>query len=368
MHKWRGGGIWGSLRKHVAWEVKHHEKINEVLLQEGYSTRLKLLHDLMGGGSLLRLLVEYSILVILLIALDMLITGYLPHLLSQSFPGFETSDKETSDKIRSILDAGTSNFLGAQATLIGLIFPIAIGLVTLLVQREGSGSTNSDIQVYYNETFAYPVGVSCLGLIIVLAMQTFWPEHYPFHLDGKVCDNLVLKSALSLLHLLWFIINCIGLWHFLKTSLDFVQPRERTALRKKFAANHVIPSEISQHLRQSLYFNAPRLILEKTDDSVSNVILGGGGSLGSIPEVQITFLRPVILIDVRLKLLAFVIKNWSIRANGASDKKDYLSFPINIGEEVKGKAMLCARSGDAPLKSLEKWLIKRSFVFRRKKQ
>jgi hypothetical protein len=76
--------------------------------------------------------------------------------------------------IAPLLKDATSYFLGAQVTMIGLLFPIAIALVTLIVQREDASSTVSDVQVYYHQTLAYQIGASGIALSIVLAVQLLW--------------------------------------------------------------------------------------------------------------------------------------------------------------------------------------------------
>jgi hypothetical protein len=38
--------------------------------------------------------------------------------------------------------------LTIQATLIAIVFPIAVALVTIIVQRPHASSTNADVQIY----------------------------------------------------------------------------------------------------------------------------------------------------------------------------------------------------------------------------
>ena len=102
----------------------------------------------MGNRSLFKLIAEYILLAILLAALDTFVT--------KNWPDFLSAWSYTStavEKIKDLLGEAIPTLLTVQAALIWLVFPVAIGLVTLLVQRKGSGSTNANIQVYYKRTF-----------------------------------------------------------------------------------------------------------------------------------------------------------------------------------------------------------------------
>lgn len=69
-------------------------------------------------------------------------------------------------------------------TLIGLIFPIAVGLVTLIVQRQQTSNTSAHVQIYYWESFAYGVGASGIAFVIVLVVQFFWLVRFLIHRGG----------------------------------------------------------------------------------------------------------------------------------------------------------------------------------------
>lgn len=364
-HKWKGGGVWGSLRKRVAQEVNEHVRKNAALQEERYPYKTRALKNLLGNGSLFKLLFEYAVLVALIIILDRFVSHNWPEFLSV----WKNGNSDTAETIKEIMKEATSGFMGAQATLIGLVFPVAIGLVTLLVQREGAASTNSDIKVYYHEALAYPVGVSSVALIIVLSAQTFWPSLCPFYLVQGETENLFYKAMLSLFHLSWFALNCVGLWHFLKTSLDFVYPSARAKLRKKFAANNVVPSEISKQLMVNLYLNVPSIVLGEQTDDDPDVMVGMGGGFSSKPEI-VVHMKKSTLVDLRVRPFSWVLKNWMKRARNIkkdNSEKPNLIFPIELGKVVEGNTEICSVRGTVHLNKIEKFIIKKSFVFRRVK-
>jgi hypothetical protein len=136
---------------------------------------MKVLRTFYGQRGLLGFLLPYIVLVVLLIVAEMILKGQWQVLI----PSWSNDQR-----IGPFLKDVTSYFLAAQVVMVGLLFPIAVGLVTLIVQREDASSTVSDIQVYYGETLAYRIGASGIALSIVLAAQLFWPAQFAIHRLG----------------------------------------------------------------------------------------------------------------------------------------------------------------------------------------
>ena len=84
-----------------------------------------------GHRGLLGFLIPYTVLVALLVGTEIIVTNWWPNLI----PSWSNNQS-----IGSLLKDVTSDFLGAQVVMVGLLFPIAVGLVTLIVQREDRAS------------------------------------------------------------------------------------------------------------------------------------------------------------------------------------------------------------------------------------
>jgi len=371
---WQGGGVFGSLRKHVQHQISLHKKTNKALLSQKYSLGIRVVRALLGNGSLFRLLLGYLALVAVFMLYEFLLTKYFPDLLP-CWGGGSYAANHIKD-IKELLKDTSTAILSAQATMIGLIFPVAIGLVTLLVQRETGGS-NADINIYYEETLARSVGASSLALTLIVTTQILWPFHFSFHLAHLGSENLIFKSLLTIFHILWFALNLIGLWHFLKASLDFVRPESRAKMRKMFTANRLVPDELQGRLLQNIYMNSPQVFLNRHEGTQQglSVLFGIGSTLSSIPIVSIDVSRPVRLVDVRMRLLFFVLERWVSRLPDknktihryGSGNRSSLVFPPQLGKAYKGNIVLCAGSESANLTSFEKLLIKFSFCFKRER-
>ncbi|MCG8085687.1 MAG: hypothetical protein JAZ13_08225 [Candidatus Thiodiazotropha taylori] len=360
-----GGGIFGSLSKHVARIVKEHQHSNMALIAERYTLGAKLLSNLLGKDSLIKLLFLYIIFLILLLILEKCIV--------YNFWYFRIDliiEKDKIDQVINVLSVINTVFLTVQVTMIALIFPVAIALVTFLVERQGA-SSDTDIQLYYKESFAYDVGRNSISLVVILSFIAFWPSQYLPSSPQIRTINLFTTSVLSIVHLLWLSINIFGIWYFLKTSLNFVQPTSRAKLRKRFASIHVVPREIAHNLMQNIYLNSSNLMFGETVSRGSNIkiMFGHGYGLQTKPEVIVNFRHPVRLVDVRMRVVYFICKRWLSKLDKHNhETKDFITFPTELDVVTSGDIILCARSGGPALNHLDKILVKFAFRFERDKK
>ncbi len=355
----------GSLRYRVAQEVKEHLQTNPAILSARVPWSMKILRAFYGQRGLLGFLIPYVVLVALFVAAEIIVARQWPTLI----PSW-SNDQSIGPLLKDV----TSYFLGAQVVMIGLLFPIAVGLVTLIVQREDASSTVSDIQVYYGETLAYRIGASGIALSIVLAAQLLWPAQFAIHRLGYGTPSEFFKVVLTAAHLLWLVVNFSALWHFLLTSLSFMRPAERALLRRRFAASVSIPDDLSERLKKALYANAGQSILGEWD---TGAIDDGGPSLlfgsdldewGEI-EIAEPAISKKVLVDVWMRPLGWAVRNWLKRcekqgADAAQSRSGpTLVFPPDWRRPMPDDGIICRRSHGVPLNALERFLIRQSFRF-----
>ena len=367
--EWGKGGPFGSLRKRVAWEVKEHLRTNAAIKSTRAPLRMRVLQTILAERGLFKFLTLYGLFLVLLVAAEISVAQYCAYLVP--------SWTNASD-IALLLKDATSYFLGAQVTMIGLLFPIAVGLVTLIVQREDASSTVSDVQIYYHQTLAYQVGASGIALSIVLAIQLLWPVQFVAHRFGFGTSGQLFKMILTASHLVWLILNFVALWHFLATSLSFIRPTERDLMRRRFAARVSIPQDISALLANWLYIGARKYLLRRAgestdDDAPPSILLGSDiGEWGTIevtaPQSAGKFLR-----DVWMKPLGWAIRRWWKRClKNTPDGFPYganptLLFGPALDQPLDEGAAICRRNHGVPLSRIERRVIKTCFRFKRAK-
>jgi hypothetical protein len=350
VNDWIKGEILGSLRNMVTQEVRKHGKTNAAFLQNRTSFAIKWLHFFFSGCGILTFLVWYvaSILLSFLIEVGFKITY-----LSFVFPGADDPN------VSSFLKDLTSYFLGAQTVMIGLLFPIAVGLVTLIVQREGASSTIADVQVYYSESLAYGIGASGIALSIVLAFQLAW--QFMAHLLEFENAGQLSTFLLTLIHLVWLTINFMGLWHFLAVSLSFVRPGKRAQLRRRFATNVSIPEDLFDRLFEQTYRNAIASVLPGSDEF---------GEQGDV-EIADPKLSGKFMYDVWMNPLRWAARRWRKRCDRQSSSSHQsasdptLVFTAGPRRALPEGGILCRRKSGVPLSSFEKFVIRRCFRLKR---
>lgn len=235
----------GGLREEVAREVRRHLRTNPAIRNVPQPFGYRMLKRFYGKGGLLSFLLRYAGLYAIIMAGCAAIVSL--------FPGWVPDLSLAVDHTPIMKDA-TSYFLAAQAVMIGLLFPVAIGVVTLITQREDASSTVADLQVYYNESFAFGVGASGIALSIALAIHVFLPVRYVFEYWGLYQAGTYFEVALLVTHLLLLLSNFTALWHFLFTSLSFVRPAQRALMRRRHAALVAIPYNLPAQLLTHEYY------------------------------------------------------------------------------------------------------------------
>jgi hypothetical protein len=149
----------------------------------------------------------------------------------------------SGDTLKSFLKDAAGYLITAQVGMLGIV-SIAVGLVTLIAQRDERSSTNTDIRLYYVEALAYEVVASSAALLVVLCIQILWPIHFGLHKLGLGTSDLCFKVVLTAVHVVWVSINISAFAQFLATSLRFVEPSAREQMRERYTANVVIPNDL----------------------------------------------------------------------------------------------------------------------------
>lgn len=274
----------------------------------------------------------------------------------------------SSDQLRQTLRDFMAYLLGAQVTIVGLIFPLALGMVTLIVQREEGSSTNSDIQLYYDQSLAYAVGTSGIALATALVASIAEPLHPALRLVGQggAADPATLLLTIALAA--WMLVNFLATWRFLIVSLAFIRLQDRARLRRQFAATSVIPSNLANHIATQRFFALRELGQNEDADEGAPTFVEIWHDQSAAPAVQRTFSYPHILTDVwRLPLrLALALWRWRSSRAGKDQVEEgspRLFVDLSLGAEVENKVVTIRSKGGLPLNFIELALLNASLRF-----
>ncbi|MDX2145211.1 MAG: hypothetical protein SFV19_17785 [Rhodospirillaceae bacterium] len=366
MDDWKAGGWLGSLGLRVAREIEEHLKTNPTIRGARQPLRMRFLLLLFGERRLLGFLLPYALLVVALVAAEVILAWCCNDLLPQW---------TAAEKISPLLKDVTSYFLGAQVTAIGLLFPIAVALVTLIVQRGDNSSTISEVQIYFSETLAYQVGASGIALSIVLGVQLLWSMQFTVHYFFEAGTSLqFFKIVLTCVHMVWFSVNLAAIWHFLFASLSYIRPAERAVMRKRFTAQYAIPADLKERLTHLFYEGAATSILPESKKTLSDpkapsFFFGHDFRDWEYTEITDQGAAGKYLKDVWMRPLGWAIRRWYTRCKASPNKNKHyasgpaLCFPVNFFTQGAQDGVVCRRQNGVPLDYLERFIIKHAFRY-----
>lgn len=273
----------------------------------------------------------------------------------------------SGDSLSGLLKDFAGFFLATQVGILAIV-AVAVGVVTFIVQENDGPGAASNIRLYYSEGFAYELTQSGVALLLILIGQLFWPAQILLHMFGLGTNDLVFEVELTLTHSLWLALNVCLFLFFIITSLNFLDPVARAVMRKQYTASVGIPGDLSEKLFDHFYRASSAELFDNVDRAKDPTI--GFHPLHYIsndPIVEMVklFKRPVILYDLRLGLLAWVIRSWLKRSKAPGrDGLPSLVFPGEVGGEDDDEVRLVLRDGGAPLRRWDRLIVNHSFQFR----
>lgn len=265
-----------------------------------------------------------------------------------------------TDEQASVRDFWTVSIgvLGVQAALVGLVFPLVIAFVGLL--NQGRASFASRLTVYIESSSAIFVGVSSLLLCVVIASQL------PF--AAKMGDA---GAAMTLLNLAWFAINVAALAHFVLRTIAFLHPARRAPIMRAYVANVIWPRELIGTVTANRWGNVVAYGYLPAGDEADPFAQGERARTwysalwdGGEPRVSRRLHRKMRLVDVRLAMLAPIVRAWLALARETDDGQvhDFV-IPLEPGRDYEGNQVLARAT--LPLDLVARWAVRASLRFRR---
>ena len=231
-----GRGWSGSLRRRVAHEIRLHRAENRAMRRTRYSLVERGVRAVLAGHSFGWFVGTYVAVALAIFLAGALFTLYAPWVLPNA------TDRSGID---GFLKDATSYLIAAQVGLLAVV-SVAVGLVTLIAQRDDRASTNTDIRLYYDGALAYEVVGSSVALLLILCVQIFWPLHLIAHGLGFQQSDLFDKLSLTGLHVVWLVVNITAFAQIIAITLRFVEPKAREQLRERRCTSE-LAAKMLQH-------------------------------------------------------------------------------------------------------------------------
>lgn len=258
---------------------------------------------------------------------------------------------------------GSAYFIGlwsVQAAIAALVYPIVIAFVTVLLQL--SNNAKADLYIYLHDSSATPAGLSALLLIVAMGLQYVGLPYVPKE----------TVFAWSVIDALWFAFNTAITIRFLLHTFDFILPSKRDDIVRRYAINVAWPAEVRAHLAKHIFLTStaaglipgPNYAEQKGD--APSVLPGQYGVKQGEPCVTLHLHKEKALIDIRFKLLSWVIGRWKLRAD-LQPEATVFEIPLTPFETYEGDVILVSLQGKTSLTKAEKFILRHAFVFGRPK-
>ncbi|WP_247754170.1 hypothetical protein [Citrobacter freundii] len=132
------------------------------------------------------------------------------------------------------LSGWMSNLLGSQLTIIGIVFPLVVGLISVLFQKKSARiHIQSAYQLHSGYLFAGLSGLSLAAFIVLGGMTLSVGDRY-------------LNTAFAVTAFVWMLFNIIlSIWFFV-SSLNVLDESKRDRLMNKFFLSQIVDDYIQK--------------------------------------------------------------------------------------------------------------------------
>ncbi|QCB43319.1 hypothetical protein E5673_14695 [Sphingomonas sp. PAMC26645] len=275
-------------------------------------------------------------------------------------------------EISSIVTSVPGVAITAQTGALAVI-TLSLALVALVSQRDDA---TGDIQIYYHHSLAYEIASSCLALVIVLTVQAAWPLHVAAHALWDLPEDGATKFVLTIMHVVWLVLNVAAVGHFIVVTFNFVQRPSRERMRQQYVVDTLLGPDVRRRLRAQLYPVTVAAMVGSPDAVHERVTVGVVPFFGrdnGTDEVVTRLPASTTLSDIWLPLLEWAIRSWSRRANGAEPVSEpsgrlaavvpALRLPVGFDQSVGGEVSICQRRGPVAMNRLERLAVLVAFRF-----
>ncbi len=245
-----------------------------------------------------------------------------------------------------------STFLSGQLTILGVLFPLVIGLVGFLLQEK---TASRAIWTVYNRYSGFMfTGFSGLGLSLVIITGKYFEPHIPiyWYLSVSICSSF------------WLIFNLLLTGWFLNATFKIIQERTRGKLLIRYTINE----SFIQDIKKRLSYLIPQQVIEKNlidcmDDGkveVETIRFSREGELTYSPE----FSKKKYLgnISFRILNLSIYLLTKFNRTTINETEKPRIVIPETLDNRAKKKFDLLVYKG-LTLNPLIKVLLRLSYSY-----
>jgi len=131
--------------------------------------------------------------------------------------------------------------LNVQTTLVGFVYPVVIGFVSILLQWRHSAK--SRLKIYLVDSAALLIGFSSIFLILMIVIHRLLMAYVP----QKVSIAWILFDSF------WLCLNIIGYMFFIYRTIAFIIPDIHNKIIKEYLVNIAWPDKLKVYTIDNIY-------------------------------------------------------------------------------------------------------------------
>lgn len=244
----------------------------------------------------------------------------------------------------TLLSGWMSNLLGSQLTIIGIVFPLVVGLISVLFQKKSARiHIQSAYQLHSGYMFAGLSGLSLAAFIVLGGMMLSIGDGY-------------LNTALAVTAFLWMLFNIfLSIWFFI-SSLNVLDENKRDRLMNKFFLSQIVDDYIQKAYIQAWLYN-PGVNIGKDYLGSIKILPYSIPDMDEMTPVKFDVSKSDVVIDIYIRPLLFLLGRLK-KVDGQDAEIIILpSYGVRSGELT-----LLSSKGIMPVSNLWRWLCRRCIV------
>lgn len=188
-----------------------------------------------------------------------------------------------------------SNLLGGQLTMIGIVFPLVVGLISVLFQKKSSRiHIQSAYQLHSGYMFAGLSGLSLAAFIVIGGL---------FSSDG----DKYRTTAFAITALIWMLFNIVlSIWFFI-SSLNILDDKKRDRLMIKYFQAEIVENFIL-HSQINSWLQYPGNYIDKNNINGIEILRWYDPDEDNMKLLPYHLGEGKDVIDIRIWLLKFLLR------------------------------------------------------------
>jgi len=249
----------------------------------------------------------------------------------------------------TFLSGWMSNLLGSQLTIIGIVFPLVVGLISVLFQKKSSRiHIQSAYQLHSGYMFSGLSGLSLAAFILIGGLASSGGDKY-------------LDTAFSVTAFVWMIFNiCLSIWFFI-TSLNVLDDNKRDHLMNKYFKSQMV-NEYLQKSIVSSWIRYPGYYIG--GDYLVNIKILSYSSLekNGLTNIKCKVNKDEVVKDIYMRPLLFLLKK--LRTSSSHDAEITI-LPTSVSDS--GNLTIFSSKG-VHISKAWSWFYKRCFLIGKKQE